>query len=157
MWGDGEQTRSFCLVDDCIEGLMRLMHSDVTEPINLGSTEMISMNDLQQLALSLRQDSGRGITIRHVDGPQGVRGRNSDNTLVKAVLDGWEPSTPLAVGLRRTFEWIAAQVAAEKAEGIDTRRYIESNVVAQSTDSLAALGCDSMSAAAQCHQGPPSK
>ena len=108
LWGDGEQTRSFCWVGDCVEGLYRLMHSDYTEPLNIGSDRLISMNDLARMVMRI---AGVDLGIVHVEGPMGVRGRNSDNELIKAVL-GWEPSTPLEVGLRETYAWIESQVMA---------------------------------------------
>lgn len=106
LWGDGEQTRSFCWVGDCVEGLYRLMQSDYAEPLNIGSDRLISMNDLARLVMDI---AGVSLDIVHIDGPQGVRGRNSDNTLIKQVL-GWEPSTPLETGLAETYRWIESQV-----------------------------------------------
>lgn len=112
MWGDGEQTRSFCYVDDCVEGVYRLMHSDVAVPLNIGSDRLISINDLAQLVLDL---SGKeDVSIRHIPGPQGVRGRNSDNTMIREVL-GWEPQITLEQGLAETYEWIVKQIAARDA------------------------------------------
>ena len=108
MWGDGEQTRSFCWVGDCVEGLWRLMQSDYTEPLNIGSDRLISMNDLARIVMRIADVD---LDIIHVSGPQGVRGRNSDNELIRAVLS-WEPSTPLEVGLRETYAWIERQVNA---------------------------------------------
>lgn len=119
IWGDGEQTRSFCYIDDCVEGLYRLMQSDYAEPVNIGSDRMVSINQLADMAAAA---AGVDIVKRHVDGPVGVRGRNSDNTLVKAVL-GWEPTTPLEVGMKRTYDWIEAQVLADY--GATTREYSE--------------------------------
>ena len=106
MWGDGEQTRSFCWVGDCVEGLWRLMQSDYTEPLNIGSDRLISMNDLARIVMRI---AGVDLDIRHIDGPQGVRGRLSDNTLIKQVL-GWEPKTALEDGLAITYQWIEQQV-----------------------------------------------
>ena len=106
LWGDGEQTRSFCWMGDCVEGLYRLMQSAYTEPLNIGSDRLISMNDLARLVMDA---AGVTLAIRHVDGPQGVRGRNSDNTLIKQVL-GWEPTTPLETGIAETYQWIEGQV-----------------------------------------------
>lgn len=137
MWGDGEQTRSFCLVDDCVEGLLRLMESDHSEPLNIGSEEMVSMNELQSLALSFRQP-GRDIVVNHTPGPEGVRGRNSDNTKIRDVL-GWEPKTSLKDGLRVTYDWIAEQVDADRKSGIDISTYCSSKVVKQTTESLDSL------------------
>jgi GDP-D-mannose 3', 5'-epimerase len=107
VWGDGEQTRSFCYVDDCVEGIYRLMHSEYPDPLNLGTEERVSINQLAELIIEV---SGKdGITLQHVDGPQGVRGRNADNSRLRQVL-GWEPATPLRDGLRETYQWIEKQV-----------------------------------------------
>ncbi|MFW6202280.1 MAG: NAD-dependent epimerase/dehydratase family protein [Gemmatimonadota bacterium] len=109
IWGDGLQTRSFCYIDDCVEGLYRLMRSEYTEPLNLGQDRMITINELADL---IADAAGIEIEKKHVDGPQGVRGRNSDNTRLRDVL-GWEPEIPLEEGLRRTYEWIEAQLRAK--------------------------------------------
>jgi len=107
VWGDGEQTRSFMFVDDCVEGTRRLMHSDVTEPINIGSSELVSINQLIDIIADI---AGIEVERRHdLSAPQGVRGRNSDNTLIRERL-GWEPSTALRDGLETTYEWVSAQV-----------------------------------------------
>jgi nucleoside-diphosphate-sugar epimerase len=107
VWGDGEQTRSFCYVDDCVEGIYRIMQSDYPEPLNLGTEEMVTINELARIIIEL---SGKeDITIRNIDGPQGVRGRNSDNSRLREVL-GWEPRTTLHEGLRETYRWIEKQV-----------------------------------------------
>ena len=105
IWGDGRQTRSFLYIDECLEGTTRLLRSDVTGPVNIGSDEMISINDLARMVASF---SGKTIAIRNIPGPTGVRGRNSDNRLIRAEL-GWAPSRPLAEGMRRTYDWIATQ------------------------------------------------
>jgi len=111
IWGDGEQTRSFCYVDDCVEGIYRLMQSDHREPLNLGSEDMVTVNELAGMIVEL---SGKeGIALRHVDGPQGVRGRNSDNRQLRKVL-GWEPSVTLREGLEPTYRWIEKQVASRR-------------------------------------------
>ncbi|MGI9627530.1 MAG: NAD-dependent epimerase/dehydratase family protein [Longimicrobiales bacterium] len=109
VWGDGEQTRSFCHVDDCVEGIYRLMHSDFRDPLNLGQDRMISINQLVDI---VAEAAGVPVTRKHIDGPQGVRGRNSDNTLLKEVLD-WEPQLSLEDGLAQTYEWIHGQVRAK--------------------------------------------
>lgn len=107
IWGDGEQTRSFCHIDDCVEGIYRLMQSNFQEPINLGTDRMVTINELAAIVIDI---SGKpGITLKHVPGPQGVRGRNSDNTLLRQVL-GWEPSISLEEGLVPTYHWIEKQV-----------------------------------------------
>ena len=106
IWGDGEQTRSFCYIDDCVEGLYRLMGSDFHEPLNLGQDRMVTIN---QLAEMIAEIAGVDLVKRHIDGPQGVRGRNSDNTKLREVL-GWEPQISLEDGLRTTYDWIESQV-----------------------------------------------
>jgi len=107
IWGDGEQTRSFCHIDDCVEGIYRIMQSDHADPINLGTDRMVSINELARIIIEI--SAKPGITIRHVDGPQGVRGRNSDNTRLREVL-GWEPRMSLEDGLVPTYHWIEQQV-----------------------------------------------
>jgi nucleoside-diphosphate-sugar epimerase len=106
MWGDGEQTRSFCYIDDCVNGIDRLMQSDFHEPINLGQDRMVTINELADMVGDI---AGVRIVKKHVDGPMGVRGRNSDNTLLRRVL-GWEPEISLEEGLARTYGWIEEQV-----------------------------------------------
>ncbi len=109
VWGDGLQTRSFMYIDDCIAGTKMLMDSDVTEPLNIGSAELISINDLTEMVASI---AGIEITRNHdLTAPQGVRGRNSDNTLIMEKL-GWAPSIGLRDGMALTYAWIAEQVAA---------------------------------------------
>ena len=111
IWGDGLQTRSFLYISECVEAVDRLMASEFTGPVNIGSEEMISINDLARLAMQI---AGKSLTIRNVPGPLGVRGRNSDNRLIREKL-GWAPSQPLAAGMRKTYAWIAEQVAANRA------------------------------------------
>jgi nucleoside-diphosphate-sugar epimerase len=106
IWGDGEQTRSFCYIDDCVEGLVKLMESDHSEPINLGQDRMISINELADM---IAASAGVEITKKHIDGPQGVRGRNSDNSKLREVLN-WEPRVTLENGLAKTYSWIEEQV-----------------------------------------------
>jgi GDP-D-mannose 3', 5'-epimerase len=106
IWGDGLQTRSFCYIDDCVEGLVRLMASDYAEPLNLGQDRLISISDLADVVARI---AGVQIDKVFVDGPQGVRGRNSDNTRLREVL-GWEPQVTLEEGLRQTYAWIEQQV-----------------------------------------------
>lgn len=111
MWGDGEQTRSFCHVDDCVEGIYRLMQSDHRDPLNLGTDRMVSINELARIIMTI---AGKpNLQIRHVDGPQGVRGRNSDNSRLRTAL-GWEPGIALEEGLVPTYQWIEEQVAAKQ-------------------------------------------
>ncbi|OFW73790.1 MAG: NAD-dependent dehydratase [Actinobacteria bacterium RBG_16_68_12] len=108
IWGDGEQVRSFCYVDDCVAGLFRLMRSDYGEPLNIGQNRMVTINELADMIARI---AGIGIVKKHVDGPQGVRGHNSDNTRLLEVL-AWEPEIPLELGLALTYEWIEARVAS---------------------------------------------
>jgi GDP-D-mannose 3', 5'-epimerase len=108
IWGDGEQTRSFCYIDDCVTGIYKLMRSDYSQPLNLGQDRLVTIN---QLADMVAEIAGVRIVKKHVPGPQGVRGRNSDNTRLRQVL-GWEPEVSLEDGLRRTYRWIEDQVRA---------------------------------------------
>ena len=107
VWGDGKQTRSFCYIDDCIEGILLLMNSDYNKPLNIGSDCLISVNDLAVLALQLINK--KDIELRHIPGPIGVNGRNSDNTLIKEILH-WSPSTTLQDGLLLTINWIKGEM-----------------------------------------------
>ncbi len=108
VWGDGEQTRSFMYVDDCVEGLIRIMASNCHDALNLGTDELVTINQLVDIIARI---AGKRIAKRHnLNGPQGVRGRNSDNTLLHRVL-GWEPSIRLERGLAPTYEWIASQAS----------------------------------------------
>jgi GDP-D-mannose 3',5'-epimerase len=135
VWGDGEQTRSFMYVDDCVEGVLRIMMSDFIKPLNLGTEEMVSMNEFADIAMSFEN---KKLPIKHIPGPQGVRGRNSDNTLIREQL-GWEPNISIQQGLRETYFWIKGQIEKERAAGIHYD-YSSSKVVIQTTDSLDALG-----------------
>jgi nucleoside-diphosphate-sugar epimerase len=116
LWGDGEQTRSFCHVDDCVEGIHRLMGSDYRDPLNLGTDRMVTINELAQIIIGI--SGKRDISVKHIDGPQGVRGRNSDNTRLRAVL-GWEPTIDLETGLAETYRWIERQVRGAGAAGTE--------------------------------------
>ena len=106
MWGDGEQTRSFLYVDECLEGVRRFMDSDFLGPVNIGSDEMVTINRLAGMAMDI---SGKKLGIKHIDGPLGVRGRNSDNRLIEQKM-GWKPSQPLKDGMEKTYSWIKEQV-----------------------------------------------
>jgi len=106
IWGDGNQTRSFLYIDECIDGIRRLMDSNYTEPINIGSDEMIAIGDLANKIINI---SGKSLAVKFVDGPRGVAGRNSNNDLIKSVLD-WSPSQPLQDGLVETYSWIVNQI-----------------------------------------------
>lgn len=108
VWGDGRQTRSFLHVSDCVDAIRSLMDSDFTGPVNIGSEEMISINELAYLVMGI---AGKKLTIRNISGPQGVRGRNSDNRLIKEKL-GWEPKLTLKQGLEKVYPWILRQVEA---------------------------------------------
>ena len=106
MWGDGKQTRSFLYISECLEATLRLTRSDFMGPVNIGSEEMVTINRLAELIMRI---SGKKVAIRHIPGPLGVRGRNSDNRLIRQKL-GWAPSQPLETGLRTTYRWIEEQV-----------------------------------------------
>ena len=117
IWGDGEQTRSFCYIDDCVDGIYRLMRSDCREPLNLGQDRLVTINELADIVAAV---AGIKITLKHVPGPQGVRGRNSDNTRLREVL-GWEPRISLEEGFKRTYAWIDSQVRAAERRGASVK------------------------------------
>ena len=106
MWGDGDQTRSFLFVDECIEGTLRLMRSNWTGPVNIGSVEMVSINQLAQMVMKV---AGKCLSIQYIEGPTGVRGRTSDNRLIQEKLN-WAPRESLRSGLEKTYPWIQEQV-----------------------------------------------
>jgi GDP-D-mannose 3',5'-epimerase len=109
IWGDGEQTRSFMYITECVEGIIKIMYSDIIEPINLGSSEMVSINQLVDIVEKIGN-----IKLKRtydLDAPKGVRGRNSDNTLIMELL-GWEPTLPLAAGMKETYDWIKTQMVS---------------------------------------------
>jgi nucleoside-diphosphate-sugar epimerase len=108
IWGDGQQTRSFCYIDDCVMGIHKLMRSDYSEPLNLGQDRLVTINQLSEMVAEV---AGVRIVKKHVAGPQGVRGRNSDNTRLREVLR-WEPEVCLEEGLKRTYLWIESQIAS---------------------------------------------
>lgn len=108
IWGDGQQTRSYCYIDDCVEGIYRLMRSDCHEPVNLGTDRMVTINELVDMVAAI---ANKSIVKRYdLSKPQGVRGRNSDNTRLRKVLD-WEPATSLEEGLAHTYQWIRGELA----------------------------------------------
>jgi GDP-D-mannose 3', 5'-epimerase len=108
IWGDGRQTRSFMFIDDCIRGIQDIMYSDINEPVNLGSSEMVSINGLVDIVETI---AGYKLQRKYdLDAPKGVRGRNSENTLIRKYL-GWEPSIPLREGMKKTYDWISEQLA----------------------------------------------
>lgn len=106
IWGDGEQTRSFLYIDECIEAVRRLMESSFTGPVNIGSEEMVTINQLAKITAEV---ADKKIALKHITGPMGVRGRNSDNRLIKRKLN-WEPNQPLKDGIRHTYQWILKQI-----------------------------------------------
>ena len=118
IWGDGNQTRSYCYIDDCVEGIVRLMRSRHREPLNLGTERLVTINDLVDI---VAHAAGKTLRRRHdVSKPQGVRGRNSDNVRLRAVL-GWEPRVPLEEGMERTYRWIEGQLRAQGRTGARAR------------------------------------
>jgi GDP-D-mannose 3',5'-epimerase len=114
IWGDGKQTRSFLYIDECLEGVSRLMKSGFTGPVNIGSEEMVTINQLVALVARI---AGKRIVVRHIPGPLGVRGRNSDNLLIGEKL-GWKPSRPLEEGMEKTYGWICRQVAGSRTRAV---------------------------------------
>jgi GDP-D-mannose 3', 5'-epimerase len=106
IWGDGEQTRSFLYIDECLQAVRRLMNSDFSGPVNIGSEEMVTINEMGRMIMKL---AGKELRIKHIDGPLGVRGRNSDNKLMRSKL-GWEPKMRLEEGLSKTYSWIESQL-----------------------------------------------
>lgn len=110
IWGDGKQTRSFLYIDECVEAVRRLMESDFTGPVNIGSEEMVTINGLAEITMEV---AGKKLSINHIKGPQGVRGRNSDNRLIREKL-GWEPNMPLKEGIALTYKWIAGQLEKQR-------------------------------------------
>ncbi len=112
IWGDGKQTRSFLYIDECLEGVRNLMDSpDFRGPVNIGSEEMVSINRLAEMVIEI---GSKKVTLNHIEGPLGVRGRNSDNKLIAEKL-GWSPSKPLKEGLEKTYSWIIEQIEKQKA------------------------------------------
>jgi len=111
IWGDGEQTRTFLYIDECLDGVRRLMESNIQNPVNIGSDELISINNLAKMAMEI---AGKKLSIRHIDGPLGVRGRSSENSYIKEVL-GWRPTALLVDGIKKTYAWIAEQVEKLRA------------------------------------------
>ena len=127
IWGDGTQTRSFLYIDECLEGVLRLTRSDWVGPVNIGSEEMVSINKLAQMIMEI---AGKRLTVRHIPGPTGVRGRNSDNHLIREKL-GWAPNEPLVKGLERSYTWIEQQVRADSgAPSPSTKRGDDDTLVA---------------------------
>jgi len=117
IWGDGKQTRSFLIVHECVDGIRRLMESDFIGPVNIGSEEMISINDFAKMVIDI---SGKNLSVKNIKGPTGVRGRNSDNTLIKEKLS-WSPSQPLRIGVEETYHWITEQLA--KKQNVESKSF----------------------------------
>jgi len=114
VWGDGQQTRSFLYIDECLEGVSRLMNSNFRGPVNIGSEEMVTINQMAEMIMEI---AGKRLALKHIPGPTGVRGRNSDNHLIRAEL-GWAPSMSLKQGLAKTYPWIASQVQAKASYAV---------------------------------------
>ncbi len=112
MWGDGKQTRSFLYIDECLDGIRRLMDSDLIAPVNIGSEEMISINGLAEMIMDI---ANKKLSIKHINGPLGVRGRNSDNAFIYEKL-GWKPTRPLREGMTKTYHWIEQQVKDSRSQ-----------------------------------------
>lgn len=110
IWGDGKQTRTFLYIDECLEGVKHLMNSKIIGPVNIGSDELISINKLAEMAMNI---AGKKLTIKHISGPLGVRGRSSDNAYIHQAL-GWRPTTKLIDGMKVTYQWIAGEVSKRK-------------------------------------------
>jgi GDP-D-mannose 3', 5'-epimerase len=121
IWGDGNQTRSFLYIDECLDGVTRLVRSSFTGPVNIGSEEMVTINQLAEMSIKI---SGKRLRIINVAGPTGVRGRRSDNKLIKAKL-GWAPSERLVVGLEKTYRWIEKQIFQNESPGSEHRQAAE--------------------------------
>jgi len=113
IWGDGRQSRTFLYIDECLEGIRRLMASDFSGPLNIGSPEAVAINDLVRMTAEI---AGKRLSIRHVPGPLGVNHRTSDNRLIRKIL-GWQPHSPLRRGMTQTYQWVAAQVQAVQRSG----------------------------------------
>lgn len=111
MWGDGKQTRSFLYIDECLKGVRKLMNGNFNGPVNIGSEEMVSLNELADMIMKI---AGKKLTIKHIKGPLGVRGRNSNNKLIRKKL-GWAPKEPLLEGLNKTYAWIETQINRDQA------------------------------------------
>jgi nucleoside-diphosphate-sugar epimerase len=119
IWGDGKQTRSFLYIDECLKAISRFMKSDFTGPLNIGSEEMVTINGLAELVMEI---AGKNLKIINIPGPQGVRGRRSDNTLIFKKL-GWKPTSPLRNGLEKTYAWIQKQVRKKYVSGSTVNRF----------------------------------
>lgn len=111
VWGDGQQTRSFLYIDECVDAVRRLVQSDFSGPVNIGSEEMIKINDLAKMIIDI---SGKKLTVNNISGPVGVRGRNSDNKLYMEKI-GWTPSQPLRIGIEKTYDWISNQISQKES------------------------------------------
>ncbi|MFA4995830.1 MAG: NAD-dependent epimerase/dehydratase family protein [Patescibacteria group bacterium] len=123
IWGDGKQTRSFLYIDECLKGIRRLMDSDFIGPVNIGSEEMVTINQLAEMAMSI---AGKKLKFKHISGPLGVRGRNSDNNLINKKIN-WAPSEPLRAGLEKTYRWINANVIASDINALWIKKLKNAN------------------------------
>ena len=136
MWRDGKQARSFTFIDDCVEGVLRLMHSNCKVSINIVTTQMVDMIEFAKIAMSYES---KDLPIQHIDEPMGVRGRNSNNVLIKKQL-GWEPSIRIEDGLKKTYFWIKGEIEKQAKEGKSVESFSKSEIVQQVDDSLMELG-----------------
>ena len=135
IWGDGKQTRSFCYIDDCIEGVLRIMMSDYNQPLNLGSDEMLSINEICDIVAEV---GGVSIHKKYISGPEGVRGRNSDNTRIQSILS-WAPHITLKEGIRKTYAWIQGELEKERTS-VNIAKYANSIIIIEANDSLQNIG-----------------
>ncbi|CAF1422333.1 unnamed protein product [Adineta ricciae] len=135
IWGDGKQTRSFCYIDDCIEGVLRIMMSNYTQPLNLGSDEMFSINEICDIVAEV---GGVSIHKKYISGPEGVRGRNSDNTRIQSILS-WAPHITLKEGIRKTYAWIQGELDKERSS-INIAQYADSIIIMEANNSLQHIG-----------------
>jgi GDP-D-mannose 3', 5'-epimerase len=118
IWGDGKQTRSFLYVDECLDGVRRLMESKEPGPLNIGSDERVTINQLAEMAMDI---AGKKLTLKHIEGPLGVRGRNSDNRLIRRKL-GWAPGRPLREGMEKTYRWIEQMVKGRESQRLEVEK-----------------------------------
>ncbi|CAF1516946.1 unnamed protein product [Adineta ricciae] len=135
IWGDGKQTRSFCYIDDCIEGVLRIMMSDYNKPLNLGSDKMFSVNEICDIVAEV---GGVSIHKKYISGPEGVRGRNSDNTRIQSILN-WAPHITLKEGIRKTYAWIQGEIEKERSS-INIAQYADSIIIKEAINSLQQIG-----------------
>lgn len=135
IWGDGKQKRSFCYIDDCVEGILRIMMSDYGQPLNIGSDQMVSVNEICDLVAEV---GGVSISKKHIPGPEGVRFRNSDNTRIKEVLN-WAPSITLKDGIQQTYVWIQSELERVRPSR-NIAGYADSVILVENADVLQRIG-----------------